>query len=57
MKTVCFCAGCLTGPNHSGTELQGFLSYLMKCVVTGAHYTIYGYQGKQVRDNLHSQDF
>lgn len=56
MKTVCFRGGCLTGPLHSGTELHGFLSYLMKCAVTGEHYTIYGYKGKQVRDNIHSYD-
>jgi CDP-paratose 2-epimerase len=56
MNTVCFRGGCLTGPNHAGAELHGFLSYLMKCVVTGKHYTIYGYKGKQVRDNIHSWD-
>ncbi len=56
MKTVCFRAGCITGPNHSGAELHGFLAYLMKCTVTGAAYTVYGYQGKQVRDNIHSFD-
>ena len=56
MKTACFRGGCLTGPNHSGAELHGFLSYLMKCCVTGAPYTIYGYKGKQVRDNIHSFD-
>ena len=56
MKTVCFRAGCLTGPEHSGTMLHGFLSYLMKCCLTGEQYTILGYKGKQVRDNLHSFD-
>jgi CDP-paratose 2-epimerase len=56
IATVCFRAGCLTGPNHSGTELHGFLSYLMRCTVRGDRYTIYGYGGKQVRDNLHSRD-
>lgn len=56
MKTVCFRGGCLTGPGHSPTELHGFLAYLMKCAVTGNHYTIFGYKGKQVRDNIHSYD-
>ncbi|MBU4222851.1 MAG: NAD-dependent epimerase/dehydratase family protein [Euryarchaeota archaeon] len=56
MKTVCFRGGCLTGPGHSSTELHGFLAYLMKCAVTGKHYTIFGYKGKQVRDNIHSYD-
>lgn len=56
MKTACFRGGCLTGPNHSGTELHGFLAYLMRCVVTGAPYTVFGYRGKQVRDNIHSAD-
>ena len=56
LKTVCFRGGCLTGPGHSGAELHGFLSYLMKCIVTGRPYTIYGYKGKQVRDNIHSHD-
>jgi len=56
MKTAAFRGGCLTGPSHSGAELHGFLSYLMKCTITGAHYTIYGYKGKQVRDNIHSYD-
>lgn len=54
--TGVFRGGCLTGPNHAGTELHGFLSYLVKCVVTGKHYSIFGYQGKQVRDNIHSHD-
>jgi len=56
MKTVCFRGGCLTGPNHSGTRLHGFLAYLMKCTVTGERYFVYGYKGKQVRDNIHSYD-
>ena len=56
MKTACFRGGCLTGPNHSGTQLHGFLSYLMKCVVAGDSYKIFGYKGKQVRDNVHSAD-
>ncbi|MDB5540897.1 MAG: NAD-dependent epimerase [Devosia sp.] len=56
MNTACFRGGCLTGGSHSGTELHGFLAYLMKCTVTGRPYTIYGYEGKQVRDNIHSSD-
>lgn len=56
MRTVCFRGGCLTGPSHSGTELHGFLAYLMKCAVTRTPYTVYGYGGKQVRDNIHSAD-
>jgi CDP-paratose 2-epimerase len=56
MKTVSFRGGCLTGPMHSGAELHGFLAYLMKCTITGNPYTIFGYQGKQVRDNIHSYD-
>lgn len=56
MKTGIFRGGCLTGPAHSGTELHGFLAYLMKCAVTGQAYTIFGYKGKQVRDNIHSYD-
>ncbi len=56
MNTVSFRGGCLTGSKHSGTELHGFLSYLMKCLITGKKYTIYGYKGKQVRDNIHSED-
>ncbi len=56
MPTVCFRGGCLTGPQHAGAELHGFLSYLVKCAVTGNHYTVYGYDGKQVRDNIHSFD-
>ncbi len=56
MPTVAFRGGCLTGPSHAGTQLHGFLSYLMKCTVTGRPYTIFGYGGKQVRDNIHSAD-
>lgn len=56
MKTCCMRGGCLTGPNHSGVELHGFLSYLVKCNMEGKLYRIYGYKGKQVRDNLHSHD-
>jgi CDP-paratose 2-epimerase len=56
LKTGVFRGGCLTGGGHSGTELHGFLSYLMKCCLTGRKYTIYGYKGKQVRDNIHSWD-
>jgi CDP-paratose 2-epimerase len=56
MKTACFRGGCLTGPNHSGTQLHGFLAYLMKCAATETAYTIFGYKGKQVRDNIHSAD-
>ncbi len=56
MPTACFRGGCLTGPNHSGTELHGFLAYLVKCAATGTPYTVFGYQGKQVRDNIHSAD-
>jgi len=56
MKTGVFRGGCLTGPNHSGAQLHGFLSYLMKCAISKEHYTIFGYKGKQVRDNIHSYD-
>jgi CDP-paratose 2-epimerase len=56
MPTVCFRGGCLTGPGHAGTMLHGFLSYLMKCTVTGTPYAVFGYRGKQVRDNIHSLD-
>jgi CDP-paratose 2-epimerase len=56
MKTAVFRGGCLTGPAHSGAELHGFLSYLVKCAVTKQPYTIFGYKGKQVRDNIHSDD-
>jgi CDP-paratose 2-epimerase len=56
MKTACFRGGCLTGPSHSGAELHGFLSYLMKCCAIGTPYRVFGYKGKQVRDNIHSLD-
>jgi CDP-paratose 2-epimerase len=56
MPTVCFRGGCLTGPQHAGAQLHGFLAYLMKCTVTGEPYTIFGYGGKQVRDNIHAAD-
>jgi len=56
MPTVSFRGGCLTGPNHSGTQLHGFLAYLMKCAMNGNHYNVFGYKGKQVRDNIHSAD-
>lgn len=56
LKTAALRGGCLTGPAHSGTELHGFLAYLMKCTATGQPYRVFGYQGKQVRDNLHSDD-
>ncbi len=56
MKTACFRGGCLTGPNHSGAQLHGFLAYLVKCAITGQPYTVFGYKGKQVRDNIHSYD-
>jgi CDP-paratose 2-epimerase len=56
MPTVCFRGGCLTGPSHAGAKLHGFLSYLMRCTVTGEPYTVFGYDGKQVRDNIHSND-
>lgn len=56
MYTGIFRGGCLTGPNHSGTKLHGFLAYLMKCAATDTPYTIFGYKGKQVRDNIHSAD-
>lgn len=56
MPTCCLRGGCLTGPNHSGVELHGFLSYLIKCNVNKKKYNIYGYKGKQVRDNIHSYD-
>jgi CDP-paratose 2-epimerase len=56
MPTVCFRAGCLTGPNHAGARLHGFLSYLMRCTIAGEPYTVYGYGGKQVRDNIHAAD-
>lgn len=56
LRTACFRAGCITGPAHSGTQLHGFLAYLMKCCVTGTPYEVLGYMGKQVRDNIHSYD-
>lgn len=56
MKTVSFRGGCLTGPSHSGAQLHGFLAYLMKCMLTSEPYTIFGYKGKQVKDNMHSYD-
>jgi CDP-paratose 2-epimerase len=57
LPTVCLRGGCLTGPNHAGAQLHGFLAYLMRCTVTGEPYTVFGYGGKQVRDNIHSADF
>lgn len=56
LKTAVFRGGCLTGPSHSGAELHGFLAYLIKCINSGKKYTIFGYKGKQVRDNIHSHD-
>jgi len=56
MYTCCLRGGCLTGPNHSGVELHGFLSYLVKCNLEGREYKVFGYKGKQVRDNIHSHD-
>src|SRR5688572_28314141 len=56
MPTACLRGGCLTGPNHSGVELHGFLSFLIKCNLEGRKYSVYGYKGKQVRDNIHSLD-
>jgi CDP-paratose 2-epimerase len=56
MASCCLRGGCLTGPNHSGVELHGFLSYLVKCNLERTEYKIYGYKGKQVRDNIHSED-
>ena len=56
LKTACFRAGCITGPNHSGAKLHGFLSYLVKTSIQKKEYTLIGYKGKQVRDNIHSQD-
>lgn len=55
-KTAVFRGGCLTGPSHAGAELHGFLAYLIKCIASGKKYTIFGYKGKQVRDNIHSHD-
>ena len=56
LKTAAFRGGCLTGPSHSGTELHGFLAFLMKCAATRRPYTVFGHKGKQVRDNIHSYD-
>jgi CDP-paratose 2-epimerase len=56
LRTAAFRGGCLTGPQHSGAELHGFLAYLARCAVTGTPYTVFGYKGKQVRDNIHSHD-
>ncbi len=56
IPTCCLRGGCLTGPNHSGVELHGFLSYLIKCNIEGREYKVFGYKGKQVRDNIHSED-
>jgi CDP-paratose 2-epimerase len=56
LATACFRGGTLTGPNHSAAELHGFLAYVMRCVMTGTPYTVYGYKGKQVRDAIHSHD-
>ena len=56
LKTACFRAGCITGPNHSGAKLHGFLSYLVKVSLKQKKYTLIGYKGKQVRDNIHSSD-
>lgn len=56
LKTAVFRGGCLTGPSHSGAQLHGFLAYLMKCTITSEMYTVFGYKGKQVRDNIHSHD-
>ena len=56
MKTVCYRGGCLTGSNHSGVELHGFLSYLIKTNIVGGQYSVFGYKGKQVRDNIDSLD-
>ena len=56
MPTCCLRGGCLTGPNHTGVELHGFLSYLVRCNLEGKEYKVFGYKGKQVRDNIHSLD-
>ena len=56
MKTACFRGGCLTGGSHSGAQLHGFLAYLVKCALAGQPYTVFGYNGKQVRDNIYSTD-
>jgi CDP-paratose 2-epimerase len=56
LRSAVFRGGCLTGPGHSGTQLHGFLAYLMKCTVEGTPYQVFGYKGKQVRDNIHAED-
>ena len=56
LPTACFRGGTLTGPNHAAAELHGFLAYVMRCVMTGRAYTVFGYKGKQVRDAIHSED-
>jgi CDP-paratose 2-epimerase len=56
LRTACFRGGTLTGPNHSAAELHGFLAYVMRCVISGRPYKVYGYKGKQVRDAIHSHD-
>ena len=56
MPTCCLRGGCLTGPNHAGVELHGFLSYLVRCNLERREYTVFGYKGKQVRDNIHAED-
>ncbi len=56
IPTVCFRGGCLTGPSHAGAELHGCLSYLMRCTIAGQPYSVFGYGGKQIRDNMHSED-
>ena len=56
LRVGVFRGGCLTGPNHSGAQLHGFLAYLIKCIASGQKYSIFGYKGKQVRDNIHSFD-
>jgi len=56
LRSACFRAGCISGPRHRGARLHGFLAYLVKCAATGTRYTVYGYRGKQVRDNIHSAD-
>lgn len=56
LRSACFRGGCLTGPHHSGAQLHGFMAYLMRCTMTGTPYTVFGYKGKQVRDNIHSSD-
>ena len=56
LNTAVFRGGCLTGPGHAGAELHGFLAYMMQCAVIGTPYTVFGYKGKQVRDNIHAKD-